>query len=110
MGFEFSSTAQCEYCGNYMSTSTGECDEHTVDELSLYYFRHLSTGDVFVVRSTYDHMWYKLADMKGEDFISWEFIGDRQYVYSMLSVSYNDSVEDIDRLLMSVDAPADVLD
>lgn len=108
MVFDFTATAQCNYCGNYMNDSDAECEEHTQEEVSLHFFRRLTSGELCAVRATYRYRWHKLADMQDDDWITWAYIGDRSFVKAMLSAHYNDSVADIDYRQMSVDAPNDV--
>lgn len=108
MGFEFSATAQCDYCGNYMDDSESECQEHSAEDVSRHFFRHLSTDELYAVRATNGHKWYKLFDVKGEDWIAWMYIGNRKYVQSMLSTNRNNSLVDINPVEMSSDAPDDV--
>jgi hypothetical protein len=108
MGFDFTATAQCDYCGNYMNDSDAECDEHTQEDLSLHFFRHLTSDKLCAVRATDGHKWHKLAEMQGDDWIAWVYIGDRDFIQAMLSVQYSESIEDLDHRQMSVDAPDDV--
>lgn len=49
--FTFSATAQCDRCGNYLSSSTEECGECSEEDLSRYHFEHISTGEIETVWS-----------------------------------------------------------
>lgn len=85
MGFEFTATAQCEYCGNYLDESGVECDEHSYDDLKWHYFRRINNGELFAVLATGGHKWQKVADEKEDEWIEWVYIGPRAYVQSRLS-------------------------
>jgi hypothetical protein len=108
MGFDFTATARCDYCGNYMNDSDEECEEHTSQDLSLHFFRRLTSDNVCAVRATSEYKWHKLADMQGDDWIAWLYIGERSYVQSMFAKKGNDSMSDIDHRQMSLDAPHDI--
>lgn len=104
MGFDFSATAQCDYCGNYMNSSDKEC-EHGDSEVLPLFFRHVSTDELTCIRSTPEYKWQKLANSKGEDWIAWVFIGRRSLVSSYLERT---TVDDIPSIAFSVDARIDV--
>lgn len=40
--FTFTSTAQCDRCGNYLSSSDEDCDECNEADLSRYHFEHIA--------------------------------------------------------------------
>jgi len=111
MGFSFTATAQCDYCGQLLGSSDEECD-HDGWEVETYVFRRLGEGrDSLVgVEATAKYKWYKLAEEIGEDWIAYEFLGTKSHVNSMLDGSMWESVEDLPKISMSVDAPRDVND
>jgi hypothetical protein len=84
MGFEFTATAQCEYCGNYLDESGKACDAHTVDDLDWHYFRRINADESFAVLATSGHKWQKVADEKEEEWIEWVYVGPREYVKQRL--------------------------
>jgi len=107
-GFDFTATARCEYCGNYMSNSDAQCEEHTPDDISLHFFRRFSTGQLYAVRATADYKWYKLHEKKKDDWIAWAYIGDRNRIHQIHSSNHRGSVEDSKQIEMSLDAPHDI--
>jgi len=109
MGFSFTATAECDYCGQLLGSSDEDCD-HDGDTVRSRVFRRLGEGrDSLVgVKATHDWKWYKLAEEVGEDWIAYEYLGTREEVNSMLSV--RGSVADLPRLSMSLSAPRDVND
>lgn len=80
MGFEFTATAQCEYCGNYLDESGEACDEHCFEDLEWQYFRRINGDGLFAVLSTSGYKWEKLADEKEDEWIEWVYVGPRDYV------------------------------
>jgi hypothetical protein len=107
--FSFTATAQCEKCGSYLSSSNEKCD-HDGLTVEKHVFRHISNGrdSITGVHSTAQHKWYALEEKLGEDWIEYEYIGPKQSVNRMLNSSTWDSVEDLPRQSMSLDAPRDV--
>lgn len=100
MGFDFTATAQCNYCGNYLNSSDAEC-EHSGESVRPHIFRRLKSDKLTVIRATPQYKWQKLADTKGEDWIAWVYLGKRSIVSKYLE---RRSIEDIPQISMSVDA------
>jgi len=80
MGFDFSATAQCELCGNYLNSSDEECSQHSAEDVSLHFFRRLCSDKLTAVRATRDYCWQRLADSKEGDWIAWIYLGDRSLI------------------------------
>lgn len=108
MGFSFTATAQCDKCGQLLGSSDEGCS-HDNQTVSKHVFRRLSEGrdSIEGVEATAGWKWYKLKERVGDDWIAYEYLGTKEHVNAMLDGSY-DSVEELPRLTMSVDAPADV--
>lgn len=71
--FDFTSTAQCERCGNYLSSSTEECDECKPSDLRRYRFERIVGGEevqvVWAVNG--ERAWYELAEVV-DDPVPWK--------------------------------------
>lgn len=111
MGFSFTATAQCDYCGQLLGSSDEECD-HEGRPVANHVFRRLQGGrDTLVgVKATARWKWYKLAEDVGEDWIAYEYLGTKEHVNNMLDGNFWETVEDLPKISMSVDAPNDVND
>ena len=106
MGFDFTATAQCKYCGNYLDSSDAEC-QHSGQSVRPHIFRRLKSDKLTVIRATPEYKWQKLANTKGEDWIAWVYIGTRSLVSKYLE---RYSIEDIPQISMSLDAHGVELD
>lgn len=110
--FSFSSTAQCDYCGNMLSASDEDCDECSPADRSQQMFRRITSDDdapdTIVVEATPKHKWYKLQAELGEDWIAYEWLGPRPSVQKMVGTYAWDTIHDIPKRQMSLDAPNDV--
>ena len=111
MGFSFTATAQCDYCGQLLSSSDEECD-HDGQKVGTYVFRRIGEGreSLVGVEATPQWKWYNLAEKIGEDWIAYEYLGARDQVDSMLDGNVWGGVADLPKISMSVDAPSDVND
>ena len=111
MGFSFTATAQCDYCGQLLGSSDEECD-HDGEPVDTRVFRRLGEGreSLVGVECTPRYKWYKLAEEIGEDWIAYEYLGTKDHVNSMLDGNFWDGVADLPKISMSVDAPSDVND
>lgn len=78
--FSFTSTAQCDLCGNHLSSSDEDCD-HDGERVETQVFRHFSTGKVITVRAVRSYRWEKLAD-KFSKWIAFHYIGAESEVNS----------------------------
>ena len=101
MGFDLSATAQCDFCGKYLSSNDAECKEHSQEDVSMHVFRRFRTSLTVRVLATRQYKWQKLADSIGEDWIAWQYLGDRSYFLSQLQ---QHTISDIPRQAMSTDA------
>jgi hypothetical protein len=110
MGFSFTATAKCDYCGQLLSDSDEECD-HDGHDVQKHVFRRMGEGrdSIVGVETTARYKWYKLAHEVGEDWIGHEYLGEKGSVNAMLAASW-ESVEDLPKQAMSLDAPRDVND
>jgi len=107
--FTFTSTAECNVCGEYLSSSDDECD-HNGYEVKTFVFRRLNEGreSMTGVKSVATQKWYDLEEKIGDDWIAYQYIGTKDQVESMLSGSMLDDIEDLPMISMSTDAPKDV--
>jgi hypothetical protein len=109
--FSFTSTAECAYCGNMLSSSDEECDQCDESDRYRQMFRHMTGDDdcpkTVVVEATHRHKWYKLADKMGKDWIAYEWIGPMEEVKVFIN-STCDSIDDVPRRSTSLDAPNEV--
>ena len=72
--FSFTATAECERCGNYLSSSTEECDECSEQEMSRYHFEHISSDEIETVWSINPiRAWHDLLD-NVEDPLPWKCV------------------------------------
>jgi|APHM01.1.fsa_nt_gi hypothetical protein len=100
MGFDFTAAAKCRYCGEYLSSPGEECD-HDESRVKKRAFRRLKSDELFMVESTPEHKWQKVADEKGEDWIAWFYLGERDLLSKQLE---NYSVEDVPHISTSLNA------
>lgn len=107
--FTFSSTAECDVCGAFLSSSDEECD-HDAKSVDKHVFRKLGEGrDSLVgVKTTANYKWYALEEKVGEDWIAYQYLGPKGSVENMASGPVWDSIEDLPHQTMAVDAPSDV--
>lgn len=107
MGFSFTATAQCDACGQLMSSSDEDCD-HEGKPVKTHTFRRMGEGrDSLVgVQTVFDWKWYRLKEKVGEDWRAYQYVGTKQQVNNMLP-SWG-SVEELPMRAMSLDAPKDV--
>lgn len=109
--FSFTSTAECDYCGNMLSSSDQDCGKCDKSDRKQHVFRSVSSGlepDTIVVEAVGDHMWHKLNAEVGEDWIGYAWLGSRESVQEMVGSYMWDSIEDIPYRQMSYNAPDDV--
>lgn len=107
MGFSFTATAQCDACGQLLSSSDEDCD-HEGKPVEKHIFRRLGEGrDSLVgVKSTPQWKWFSLKEKIGnDDWIAYQYIGRKETVNAMLSKQLYRSVEDIPTITMSCQAP-----
>ena len=107
MGFSFTATAQCDLCGEYLSSSDEECD-HNGDEPVEYMFRRITGEKVVSVEACGGWHWYALKDMVGDDWIAYEWLGEKSHAKKMVKGVMWDDIHDIPHIQMSVDAPSGV--
>lgn len=107
--FTFTSAAQCELCGNHLSSSDEDCD-HDGTPVDTYVFRRLSGGRETMkgVECAESYKWHKLEEKVGDDWIAYQFIGSRSHVEGMLSEPMWDGVSDLPIRSMATHAPDDV--
>lgn len=107
--FTFTSTAECELCGAFLSSSNDDCD-HDGQPVGIHVFRRMSEGrDSMVgVECAIRYKWYALEEKAGDDWIAYQWLGTKESVENMLNApSWND-IEDLPMRAMSLDAPKDV--
>lgn len=80
MDFDLTATTECDFCGNYLSSSDEECGEHIEGDIGVHFFRELNSDNLSAVRATREHCWQKLANNKGEGWIRWMYLGERELV------------------------------
>lgn len=107
--FSFSATAECDICGAYLSASDEECD-HGGEDIQTFVFRRLNGGreSMVGVESVATRKWHVLADKVDDNWIAYEYIGTREQVERRLSIGLWDSVSDLPKVSMAIDAPDDV--
>lgn len=110
--FSFTATAECDYCGNLLGSSDGNCDECSEEGRYQQFFRAIGDREphVICVEATHDYKWYKLASEVGEDWIAYEWLGPRESVQSMVGLSSWETIDDVPGRAISADAPNDVAD
>lgn len=95
--FSFTATASCQYCGALLSSSEETCDDCCEDEIYQQMFRRM-TGDsseTVAVRSTLLHKWDRLEEVVGGDWQSYQWLGPRSEVQSMVGREPWPSIEDV---------------
>lgn len=104
--FTFTSTAECELCGKFLSSSDEDCD-HDGQIVETHLFRRIGGGrDSLVgVECTVRRKWHKLEEKVGDDWIAYEWLGPRSSVEAMVNGIMWDSIEDLPMMEMSADAP-----
>lgn len=69
--FSFTATAECDRCGNLLSSSTEDCDKCSPEDLSRYHFEHMLDDAVVTVWSvTPERAWHDLME-KVEEPLPW---------------------------------------
>ena len=110
--FSFTSTAVCDYCGNMLGSSDEECDECEPEDRKQQVFRRLTSEgdspDTIMVDAVGQHRWHKLEEEVGEDWIAYEWLGPRESVQKMVGSYMWETIQDIPKRQMSIDAPDDV--
>jgi hypothetical protein len=106
--FTFTSTAECDECGAYLSSSDTEC-EHDGRTSTKRIFRRLHEGrdSLVCVTATKDYKWHKLADNMDE-WIAYQYLGTWDEINSMLTQSCWSSIADLPAAETSLNAPRDV--
>lgn len=110
--FNFTATAQCDYCGELLSSSDEDCDNCSQKMVDQHVFRRISSDedapDIIMVEATRRYKWYKLEQELGDDWIGYEWLGPRWSVQNKVASEFWGSIQDIPRRTMSLDAPSDV--
>lgn len=110
--FSFTATAECDYCGAMLSSSDEDCDSCSEEDVYQQVFRRISSKgdepDTLTVMSTHQYKWYKLEQEVGDDWIGYEWLGPRECVQNMIGLHMWETIEDIPKRAMSLDAPSDV--
>ena len=109
MGFSITASAQCDYCGQLLSSSDEDCD-HNGQPVDTRVFRRLSEGrDSLVgVEATPSWKWHKLAEDVGDDWIAYQYLGTKEQVNGLLQSPMWDSVRELPQMGTSLSAPNDV--
>lgn len=110
MGFSFTATARCDKCGEYLSSSDEDCD-HNGEPVNTKLFRRLAgeMDTVVEVDATVSWKWYALKEIVGDDWIAYQYIGQKEYVQGMLEdETLWEGVGDLPVISTSIDAPNDV--
>jgi len=107
--FTFTSTAECDMCGMYLSSSDDKCD-HDGHEVKTHVFRRIGEGrkSITGVESTAKYKWYKLEEKVGDEWIAYQWVGPRESVDRMISSTSWDSIAELPSMEMSIRAPDDV--
>lgn len=92
--FDFTATAQCDYCGNLMGSSTAECDQCDGVDEDQQLFRRIHSDETVAIHATIDYKWEKLESVV-DDWKQWEWLGPRHSVRAMLGRGHWSSIEDI---------------
>lgn len=111
MGFSFSATARCDLCGEYLSSSDEECD-HKGQKPVENMFRRIGDGEPHIVsvEACPGWHWYALKDMVEDDWIAYEWLGPKGLVKSMTGGPTWETIDDVPKRAMSLDAPSEVED
>lgn len=111
MGFSFTATAQCDYCGELLGSSDEECN-HNGASVKKRLFRRIGGGreSLIAVKSCPEWKWHKLAEAEQDDWIAYEYLGTKDHVNTMLEQRMWQSVADLPKMQMCADAPDDVHD
>lgn len=107
--FTFSATAECDVCGDYLSSSDEECD-HNGQNVEVRVFRRLYEGrDSLVgVKTVNSRKWQELKDKIGDDWIAYQYLGTKEHVNTLLRNGSWDGISDLPKISMSTDAPKDI--
>lgn len=110
--FTFTATAECDYCGGLLSSSDEDCDSCSESDIHQQMFRRISSDEdnpeTLAVMATHDYKWYKLEREVGDDWIAYEWLGPRESVQNMIGLHMWETIHDIPKRAMSLDAPNDV--
>lgn len=109
MGFSFTATAQCEQCGQLLSSSDETCD-HNGEEVDKFVFRRLTQEDAEIIESTPSWRWHKLAQQVGEDWIAYQYLGRKSDVEIMVAEDVHPHFTEIRPRAISTDAPDSVME
>lgn len=110
MGFNFTATARCDKCGEYLSSSDEDCD-HNGSTPQTHLFRRLreGRGSVVEVEATAGWKWYALKKAVEDDWIAYQYIGEESAVeYTIQSDVMPDTVSELPAISMSLGAPEGV--
>ena len=105
MGFTITASAECRYCGNLLSSSDEDCDQCSWETRDCHLFRRIGSANLYAVYATFEHRWEAFRDRITDDWRAWEYLGTRSLVQAMLDGTIFDSVEDLPRRELSIDAP-----
>lgn len=107
MTFSFTATAQCDACGQLLSSSDEDCD-HDGRSVDAHVFRRLGEGreSLIAVETTILWKWYRLKELVEDDWIAYQWLGTKEYVNSLLTPERG--IKELPHIEMSCDAPQDV--
>lgn len=109
--FSITAAAECNTCGQLLSTSDEDCTVCSEDEVYEQMFRRIVSKDgpdVIGVRATMDFKWEKLKREVGDDWIGYEWLGPKESVIALTDMPAWDSIEEVPRREMSTRAPKDL--
>lgn len=108
--FNFTATAQCNYCGNLLESSDKTCGECDSDDIYQQMFRRISDGEpeIIAVESTHTYKWYKLKSEIGENWIEYEWVGPREDVLGLINSGVWNNITDVPMRQMPHDGPSEI--
>lgn len=109
MGFNFTATARCHLCGNYLGSSEEECD-HDGQEPTENMFRSIGEiePEIVSVNACPGWHWQSLKKFVEEDWIAYQWLGPKTLVKNMVDGENYESVEQVPYRTMSHQAPESV--
>lgn len=108
MGFSFTALAECDMCGEPLSSSDEECDACAEAEVVMMVFRRLQSHETRTIEVSMmvdnDFLWEKFArSLDGEDPLPYVLLGTNDFVESMLDSFSVDDITDIKHRQMTID-------
>ncbi len=108
MGFSFTALSECDMCGKPLEKSDEcctECDEQPEYEMV---FIHISTKETKTIElsllSDSAFLWEKFArSLDGEDPFPYAWLGDSEYVDSLVGSPSFETIEDLKYRQMTID-------